>query len=1002
MSTPKFESLNKFVQAGAGAGKTWNLTREVIDLALSYRLAHESWPRVVLTTFTRKATQELKERLLVYCLQEKPEALEFVQSSSFLTITTMHGLLSQFLSQKGYVFGLPCRFDIVESFQVDYWRKKILRDLIHQGSSIGDLASMGFARLLEALKNYEQVHWTGKFRSLQVQDLEAISSQICDGLASDIKKALSLTAYSDLDSDLGEKWQDYFHSLDNIIKLLEEESNWQEKRPQLIDQIKLLNRPRSTKKNPGLSDDCKKALDEPLSSLKKITTEHQYDPSTWESFCQKLSQLSRLGQIYCEQLTAKKIEEASLETDDLEYFVLKLVRHYPKEAKDFSEQIEAWFIDEFQDTSPRQIEILDPLIAKSSCYIVGDPQQSIYLFRGSRSEVFLSKKESVREQGGLVDFLGVNYRSEHSLLEFFNLFFTQLDTQFAKMTPALEQPALCAQVFITQVENSDREVEISHLSHQLSRLLAQGVSPKDICILGRVHSDIEMLQKNLMGLGYPVLSHASSQFYNRREILDAMSLLNILVNPWDNQNLVLFLRSPWMALDESTLVSLIAKATPHYWPIFREHFAQDDQLNSAGPILLQAIEAVWEQGLSYVFRKCLIDLGVLDYCYYIDPTGRREANLWKLINLVEKNAREPGVKILQLVRDGFAARSLEEFADATDASSPVEPNKINLMTVHASKGLQFEHVFMPFLHKKPMTTTYQGFSLDEYKGIWSTRLPLEGQDGFYGGFFENHLVRDLQTRELHESLRVLYVGMTRAKKNLYLSWTGSVEKNSWGEFVLNHINSSQFSGLATFEAIQEQEAVSYPVREDKVSLRPVFMQEVSQPHNQNSEIESDYLRKSLSWPEMALLNKKKQQGVILHRLFESLRYHDVEQVMKLGEKWLPEQQTELAQALQFLCSLEEPHMQSLLKDGQVEWGFQKTLPDGAIAEGRVDLWGFLDKTLWVVDYKTGSSRYKDKAFIQMTVYSSILKEYTGWQGDIKMCALFPFTEEVFVQVYKED
>ncbi len=998
MSTPKFESLNKFVQAGAGAGKTWNLTREVIDLALSYRLTHESWPRVVLTTFTRKATQELKERLLVYCLQEKPQALEFVQSSSFLTITTMHGLLSQLLSQKGYVFGLSCRFDIVDSFQVDHWRKKILRDLIHQDSTIGDLDRMGFSRLLEALKNFEQVHWTGKFRSLQVQDLEEISSQCCLDIANNLKTALSLAA----NLDLGEKWLEYFERIENIIKLLKEEKNWQEKRPQLIDQIKLLSRPRSTQKNPGLSDNCKIAFEEPLSWLNKITTEPQYDPSTWESFCQKLKQLSQLGQIYCEQLTAKKIEEASLETDDLEYFALKLVRNYAKEAKEFSDQIDAWFIDEFQDTSPRQIEILEPLIAKSSCYIVGDPQQSIYLFRGSRSEVFLSKKESVCKQGGLVDFLGVNYRSEHSLLEFFNLFFTDVDTQFAKMTPAIEQSALFAQVFITQVESSDREIEISLLSNQLSRLLSQGVSPKDICILGRVHSDIELLQKSLMQLGYPVLSHASSQFYNRREILDAMSLLNILINPWDNQNLVLFLRSPWIALDETTIVKLVGQATDHYWPIFAKHFAQQDELDLPGSILRKAVEAVWDRGLAYVFRKCLIDLGLLDYSHYIDPTGRREANLWKLVNLVEKNAREPGVKILQLVREGFAARSLEEFADATDASSPVEPNKINLMTVHASKGLQFEHVFMPFLQKKPMTTTYQGFSLDESKGLWSTRLPLDGQDGFYGGFFENHLVRDLQTRERQESLRVLYVGMTRAKKNLYLSWTGSVEKNSWGEFILNHLNSSQFSGLATFQTIQEQKASPYPVREDKVALRSLFLQELSKHPILDSKFESDFARKSLSWSEVAIENKKKQQGVLLHRLFESLRFHDVQKVLELGEKWLPEQQSELAKALQFLCSLQEPHMQTLLKEGHVEWGFQKTLPEGAVAEGRVDLWGVLDQTLWVVDYKTGSSRYKEKAFIQMAAYSSILKEYTNWHGDIKMCALFPFKEEVFVQAYKGD
>jgi len=260
------------------------------------------------------------------------------------------------------------------------------------------------------------------------------------------------------------------------------------------------------------------------------------------------------------------------------------------------------------------------------------------------------------------------------------------------------------------------------------------------------------------------------------------------------------------------------------------------------------------------------------------------------------------------------------------------------------------------------------------------------------------LIRDLQARERNESLRVLYVGMTRAKKGLYMSWTGSVEKNSWGEFLLEYVRSTDLSTLVTFQTIKDQETVSYPASVEPVSVRGPFCQQ--RKHVSSENIEFNASVQDLAWPQLSLLNKKKQQGVILHRLFESLRYHDVPQVLKLGEKWLPEQQTELAKALEFLCSLQEPHMQTLLKEGHVEWGFQKTLLDEAVTEGRVDLWGFVEQTLWVVDYKTGSSRFREKAFTQMRVYAGILREYTGWHGDIKMCALFPFTQEIFIKSYK--
>lgn len=100
MSSPTFELNNIIVRAGAGAGKTTRLTQTVLDVAQGFKKKHARWPRVVVTTFTRKATQELRERLVtVTCRDQSQELLQYVSSPSQVFISTIHGVLNLFLKQ---------------------------------------------------------------------------------------------------------------------------------------------------------------------------------------------------------------------------------------------------------------------------------------------------------------------------------------------------------------------------------------------------------------------------------------------------------------------------------------------------------------------------------------------------------------------------------------------------------------------------------------------------------------------------------------------------------------------------------------------------------------------------------------------------------------------------------------------------------------------------------------------------------------------------------------
>ena len=133
MQSPPSSLKTKAIRAGAGAGKTYSLTREVIGQALTFQQEKQRWPRFVVTTFTKKATQELSERLMALALNEFPQAMEFVSSSQFLKVSTIHGVLDDFLKEQGHIIGLKSDFSYLKEGEAQFLSKKTLKAIIEEG-----------------------------------------------------------------------------------------------------------------------------------------------------------------------------------------------------------------------------------------------------------------------------------------------------------------------------------------------------------------------------------------------------------------------------------------------------------------------------------------------------------------------------------------------------------------------------------------------------------------------------------------------------------------------------------------------------------------------------------------------------------------------------------------------------------------------------------------------------------------------------------------------------
>lgn len=137
--------VNTMVKAGAGAGKTYGLIHKIVELVYHYSSENKgALPRFVVTTFTRKATQEVRERLLKKALeiqQTDPEFgdifLKFLKSTSFLLVSTIHGVLNVFLRQYGALIGLDPDFKVQEFSEKQF--HQLLHDLLVQNSEFKEL-----------------------------------------------------------------------------------------------------------------------------------------------------------------------------------------------------------------------------------------------------------------------------------------------------------------------------------------------------------------------------------------------------------------------------------------------------------------------------------------------------------------------------------------------------------------------------------------------------------------------------------------------------------------------------------------------------------------------------------------------------------------------------------------------------------------------------------------------------------------------------------------------
>lgn len=453
-------------------------------------------------------------------------------------------------------------------------------------------------------------------------------------------------------------------------------------------------------------------------------------------------------------------------------------------------QIEHLLIDEFQDTSVTQFQLIEKLIAGwqahegKSLFLVGDPMQSIYRFRKAEVGLFLHAKQNGIGNIPLQSLtLSVNFRSDPAIITWINDCFSQILPKEDNINQgAITFAPATAPATVSQPQSSEKAIGMYWMNKEDSLQEANQVisliqairqkNPQDsIAILVRARTHLESL---LPALQAAKLSYHAVEIQNLGQhsaVQDMMALTRALLHLGDRISWLALLRSPFCGLDLRDLHSIThfsADKSPYHtiWQQLNEFEKMDLREESKQrcrrivPILQHCFAEQTFSTLSNWIKNTWIRLG--------GPTTLNHpeeiTHIQNYLSYLEK-------KVLADDDEFDTFKLEEELADIAIENNITVSNPIAVMTIHKAKGLEYDHIILPSLdhtsgNDKPKLILYQERYATKTKKdclLAPIKAKSEKEDLIY-----NYLSRTERQKTRYELTRLLYVASTRAKKSLSL------------------------------------------------------------------------------------------------------------------------------------------------------------------------------------------------------------------------------------------
>ena len=511
-----------------------------------------------------------------------------------------------------------------------------------------------------------------------------------------------------------------------------------------------------------------------------------------------LAELYRVLIAFESAYTREKAAYGILDFTDLERYSYKLLVKDGKPtdiALSVQSKYDAVFIDEYQDTNDLQDAIFSA-ISRHNRFMVGDIKQSIYAFRGAVPELFSQYREKfppyVRgaDQTEATIFLSDNFRCDQGVIDYSNKIFEKLFRFNSGKVPYLDEDAL-SYGKLSELDahletelllvNKEEEGEADAIARKIASLIRSGIAPKDIVILLRSMTGAEAFRAALdresiscqCGRGEDVL-------FDHPEVMLLIALLNVIDNPTRDIYLAASLKSPLfgITLGELALLRNRYEDTSLYASLLRyreekadaEKDAFDEKLDIFFAFLEKARRYAEMQSsdkvIRYLFSTTPIRAISVKYCQNCDALMA----FYDYARAFESQGFRGVHALCRLIAEVDA----KEDKDKPKLSSGVDLSSVRIMSIHASKGCEFDYVFLADTAKS-FNAMDEGRALVYEKSL-GVGLRIRESGGFirYDTLIRRAISAKMRENRYDEEMRILYVALTRAKKQLIIS--GCVKK----------------------------------------------------------------------------------------------------------------------------------------------------------------------------------------------------------------------------------
>lgn len=816
-SLPQFDLINTplsghiLIEASAGTGKTYTISRLFLRLLLEKEYLPSS---ILVVTFTEAAASELKER--IYDIVKKAlkayscgssddpllkslitridseKALPLLQNALYnfntVSIHTIHGFCQKMLYENSFESGAAFESTIITD------QNSLIQEIVHDFWRI-NFYSEKPSFLAYAINNgispntfLDLTRAAGRF----FQNLKVIPE-----ITQSEDSSRQETSFNQSFQELKSNWKE---CRDSILKIFESGSLKGTKYSQKIIQELMVSMntmlesdvadPTLFKRfenftTPVLVNSTKKGFTPPEHHFFLLCDKHaEYAEQLRSCFDNRILQLQISFLSYLNQeLISRKKTRGQLFFDDL----LRNVHTALTSSKQRGELIDklretykAALIDEFQDTDSVQYQIFSLIFDNNlPLFMIGDPKQSIYGFRGADIFTYLQASQKVSARYTLLK----NYRSDPSLLSALNTLFLRSDQQFVhrdiEYTEAIPgKPDSPQQVIIDEViqpalkfilvddqasdKKTDKTTLICHsVTSEISELLSKSlqdkafitsrkINPSDIAVLVRTNREAEAIQQSLSSVHIPSVIDSGSSVFETEDALYLERFLTALLEPTRSELINAVLATPFFGLNANAIENLASNQQE--WENYVSKFLHYHEL--------------WrDYGFMYMFRNFLAQEHIRPKLLATEQGERHLTNILHLSELLhlQENQKQAGMTnlhswFLQKITDNTIQVSDEEILRLES-----DKDAVTILTIHKSKGLEYPIVFCPFWHNSELSSRAIACTFHDPD---SDNVPVLAI-----GTEEIGRNRQLiETEILAENMRLLYVALTRAKALCYVVW----------------------------------------------------------------------------------------------------------------------------------------------------------------------------------------------------------------------------------------